>query len=261
MNDQGLINDACKWCYRGVWGVLTEYFCLPVGPPHLPSMEGEMVINMRPSLGYLNYRKFLFWIGLFTIDIILSCLWIGFIFWWPFGGLITAPLWLIVIIGPDILAYIAIHLRYDTTWYVLTDRSMRIRRGIWSIYETTITFENIQNIHVSQGPLQRWFGFANLTVVTAGGGGGAGHEGHMIGSHVGILEGLDNASELRERILSRCQSCSGLGDESLFTKSAMGNSIATNHASSRGLQEHINLLREIREHTQILKSREENQCL
>jgi uncharacterized membrane protein YdbT with pleckstrin-like domain len=43
-------------------------------------------------------------------------------------------------------AYIAIHLRYDTTWYVHGDRSLRIRRGIWVIHETTLTFENIQNV-------------------------------------------------------------------------------------------------------------------
>ncbi len=212
MNESGLVHDACKWCYKGVWGVLTGYFCLPNTPPNLPSMEGETVEYMRPSIAFLNYRKFFFWIGLIAVDVVLFVLWAAFSFWWPLGGVLTAPLWLFVIIAPDIVAYIAIHLRYDTTWYVLTDRSMRIRRGIWSIYETTITFENIQNVHIAQGPLQRHFGFANLMVMTAGGG-GMGHEGQAMGSHVGLMEGLDNASELRERILARSQFNTGLGDE------------------------------------------------
>ena len=47
----------------------------------------------------------------------------------------------------------------------------RIRRGIWIIHETTITFENVQNVVVQQGPLQRWYGIANVLIETAGGGG------------------------------------------------------------------------------------------
>jgi uncharacterized membrane protein YdbT with pleckstrin-like domain len=175
-------------------------------------MERETIAYVRPSPAYLRYRKFLFWIGLTVVDVVLSLLWLVLILAAPMWGLITAPLWIIVIVVPDILAYIAIHLRYDTTWYVLSDRSMRIRRGIWSIYETTITFENIQNVSISQGPLQRWFGFANLIVSTAGGGGG-GTEAGASASHIGMLEGIDDAELLRERILSKSQRTAGLGDE------------------------------------------------
>jgi uncharacterized membrane protein YdbT with pleckstrin-like domain len=75
-----------------------------------------------------------------------------------------------VLIAPDVIAYVGLHLRYDTTWYVFTDRSLRIRRGIWVIHETTITFENVQNVAVAQGPVQRYFGIADVIVQTAGGG-------------------------------------------------------------------------------------------
>lgn len=245
MKDSGFVHEACKWCYQGVWGILTGYFCLPDGPPSLPSMEGETVEYMRPSLAYLNYRKFFFWIGLVVIDVILFILWGLFTLWWPLGGLMTAPIWLFVIIVPDIVAYIAIYLRYDTTWYVLTDRSMRIRRGIWSIYETTITFENIQNVYIAQGPVQRWFGFANLLVMSAGGG-GSNHEGHAAGSHVGLMEGLDNAAELRKRILARSQFNTGLGDERETEHRLANSSIRTN--ASRQLAtnpQDIQLLQEI----------------
>lgn len=252
MKESGLIHETCKWCYGGVWGILTGYFCLPEGPPNLPSMEGEKVEYLRPSVAYLNYRKFGFWIGLAVIDIVLFILWGLFSYGWPLAGLLTAPLWLFVIVVPDILAYIAIHLRYDTTWYVLSDRSMRIRRGIWSIYETTITFENIQNAHISQGPLQRWFGFANLMVMTAGGG-GASHEGASAGAHLGLLEGLDNAPELRERILARSQQTVGLGDEGhtdAAQRTASRSAIASPLISSNPLQ--VQLLREIHEHARKL---------
>ena len=244
MKDTGLVHQACLWCYGGVWGVLTSYFCLPNGPPVLPSMEGEVVEAMRPSVAYLNYRKFFFWFGLFAIDIVLFVLWGLFTYWWPLGGLLTAPIWLFVIVVPDIIAYIAIHLRYDTTWYVFTDRSMRIRRGIWNICETTITFENIQNVHISQGPVQRWFGFANLMVMTAGGG-GTGHEGATMGSHLGLMEGLSNAAELRERILARSQLNTGLGDERASGEASFRDTGSRGLGSVGESKENIQLLKEI----------------
>lgn len=187
---------------------------MPTQAPKLPAMEGETVEYLHPSIAFLNYQKFLFWIGLFIMDAIFTAMWIAFAYWWPLGGVLITPLALAIIVLPDIVAYIAIHLRYDTTWYVLSDRSMRLRRGIWTLHETTITFENIQNIHLQQGPLQRYFGFANLVVKTAGGGGTS--EGAVSqGAHVGILEGLDNAIEIRDRIMAHCKKTgtSGLGDE------------------------------------------------
>ena len=72
----------------------------------------------------------------------------------------------------------ALHLRFDTTWYVMTERSLRIRRGIWVIREMTITFENVQNVKVQQGPLQRFFGISSLVVETAGGGSAEPGKGH-----------------------------------------------------------------------------------
>jgi membrane protein YdbS with pleckstrin-like domain len=88
----------------------------------------------------------------------------------PRAALWLAPVALAVAVVPDIVAYIAIHLRYDTTWYVLSRRSLRIRGGIWVIHEATITFENIQNVTVESGPIERWFGISNVIVDTAGGG-------------------------------------------------------------------------------------------
>ena len=66
-------------------------------------------------------------------------------------GVVLALPFLALMVLPDIFAYVGIHLRYDTTWYVLTDRSLRIRRGIMTIHETTISFENVQNVEVRRG--------------------------------------------------------------------------------------------------------------
>ena len=136
---------------------------------------GSSVESFRPAEGFLKYLKLQFWIVLFLVDVAILGAWLALLIAVPVAGIVLAVPAFAIAVVPDIVAYVAIHLRYDTTWYVVSDRSMRIRRGIWIIQETTITFENVQNVAVSQGPLQRWFGIANLFVETAGGGGSSQH--------------------------------------------------------------------------------------
>jgi membrane protein YdbS with pleckstrin-like domain len=211
MNDSSTAKRVSQWCYTGVWGMLTKFFLVPEQPPNLPAFDQEHVEYHRPAPSFLAYKKFQFWIVCVILDIFFIAVWIAFSVALPIWGLITAPLWLALIVLPDIIAYIAIHLAYDTTWYVLSDRSMRVRRGVWTIHETTITFENVQNVNIVQGPMQRWFGFANLSVSTAGG--GSTSEASTLGAHSGWLEGITNAPELRQRILEKAQHNAGLGDE------------------------------------------------
>ncbi len=207
---------ASKWCYRGVWGLITRYLRVPDEPPQLVGADDQWIQCFRPSEGFLKYLKFFFWLALFATDIFLTIGWVAVLVALPWLGILIAPLAWAVIVLPDIVAYVAIHLRYDSTWYVLSDRSMRIRRGIWTIHETTITYENIQNVSIRQGPLQRHFGIADVIVETAGGGscGGKG-EGQSAMGHFGLLEGIDNADEVRQLILAKWgqSRSSGIGDD------------------------------------------------
>src|SRR5688572_13576251 len=198
------VEEATAWVYRGVWGALTKWFHVPAEPPSLPVRQGDALQSFRPAAGFLRYLKFKFWLALIVIDLAIVIAGIAIYINRPALGLLLAPVALGVAIIPDIIAYIAIHLRYDTTWYVLTDRSVRIRRGIWVIHETTITFENIQNVSVNSGPLERYFGIANVIVETAGGGKKPKDgEKEAAGFHQGLIEGIDNAEEIRNQILNR----------------------------------------------------------
>ncbi len=229
------IDKTTASLYRGIWGVLTIWFRVPSEPPTLPVVPGEHLQSFRPSEGFLRYLKFRFWVLLFVIDIALVIAWLSITAASFFIGLWLTPLALAVIVLPDIVAYVAIHLRYDTTWYVLTHRSLRIRRGIWVIHETTITFENIQNVSVDSGPLERWFGIANVIVDTAGGSPGkTSHGKPMENFHRGIIEGIDQPEEIRDLIMNRLRQSrsSGLGDEQ--------------SAYAWGTQ-HVAILREIRD--------------
>jgi membrane protein YdbS with pleckstrin-like domain len=206
-----------QWVYEGIWAVLARWFRVPQHPPSLPTPPGETGESFRPAPGFLQYMKFQFWILLILIDAAIAVGWLVILITAPGAGVLLAPIALAVAVVPDVIAYAAIHLRYDTTWYVMTDRSLRIRRGIWIIHETTITFENVQNVSVVQGPLQRWFGIANVRVDTAGGGGRSQEApgGQSTAAHRGLIEGIAEAPRIRDLILSRLRRSrsAGLGDE------------------------------------------------
>lgn len=237
------VDAAAATIYEHVWNVLETWFKVPVEPPHLPAESPEDVKSFRPAPGFLRYLKFLFWFFLVLFDGAILFVWLVILIAVPWLGVLLALPAAAVAILPDIVAYVAIHLRYDTTWYVVGHRSLRIRRGIWIINETTITFENVQNIHITQGPVERYFGIANVIVETAGGGGGGHGKGEAaLTTHLGMIEGIDNAQELRALIMGRLRQSksAGLGDEE-----------HAEAAHAPGFTaEHIAVLREIRDTVQ-----------
>ena len=123
------------------------------------------------------------------------------------------------IVGTFVLAllrYFLIRLEYDMRFYVLTDRSLRIRRGALMIDESTYTFANVQNLSLRQGPLERLFGLAHLHLDTAGGRPMAKAPAADVMDHRGRVDGIDGASAraLRDQILEwvKRHRDSGLGD-------------------------------------------------
>jgi membrane protein YdbS with pleckstrin-like domain len=234
------VERAAAWMYRGVWGVLTRWFRVPEHPPTLPTLPGEVLQSFRPAEGFLRYLKLKFWLvsALSAAGAVVA--WIAFLT--GVRGRIAVgltPVAFLIVVVPLILGYLAMHLRYDSTWYVLSQRSLRIRAGIWTISEATITFENIQNVTVESGPIERCFNIANVIVDTAGGSsGGGGHGGKKESTnlHRGILAGVSSAPEIRQLILSRLSESkvSGLGDEFQPAPTGLG-------------MEHLAVLREIRD--------------
>ncbi len=209
------IERASAWIYSGVWAALTKLFLVPKNPPTMPEGSHEIIGSFRPSANYLRYIKVFFWISFFSINIPVLIGWIVITIAAPVVGIVLAVLAIGFVLVQGIFGYIGIHLRFDSTWYVLTDRSMRLRRGVLHLTETTITYENVQNVTVEQGPLQRFFGIADVAVLTAGGGGhGPGGKGGG-GDHLGRIEGVDNAHQIRDLIMTRVRASrsAGLGDD------------------------------------------------
>jgi membrane protein YdbS with pleckstrin-like domain len=105
------------------------------------------------------------------------------------------------------VTYAMLRLDFEQRWYVVGERSLRIREGIVTVREQTISYANIQNMAIRQGPLQQLLRIADLEVHTAGGGAAAGDGKNPRAAgrrmHVGTFHGVDDAGAIRDTIRAR----------------------------------------------------------
>lgn len=99
------------------------------------------------------------------------------------------------------LTYVLARLDYELRYYMVTDRSLRIREGVWWVREMTVSFANVQNVSILRGPLQQMCGVADVVVETAGGGGAT--DGRTQNQHMAVFRGVENAESLKELIMTR----------------------------------------------------------
>jgi uncharacterized membrane protein YdbT with pleckstrin-like domain len=122
---------------------------------------------------------------------------------------------LALVVAARLFSLAVLRIDYEKRWYVVTDRSLRVREGVVIVREMTITFANVQNLSISQGPIQRALRIADLVVETAGGGAMT-HRKEQPGLnlHTACFRGVDNAPEIKELIQQRLRALkdSGLGD-------------------------------------------------
>jgi uncharacterized membrane protein YdbT with pleckstrin-like domain len=201
--------------------------------PHLPAGSAETAQVFRASKRYLQL-KLLNWgvgqaltlVGLIAALIALRAIEAGtldVLSKFPHRAIILRVLgWVesfgvIAFIVQLPLSVIPVILDWELRWYIVTDRSLRIREGVWKVSEMTLTFANVQEVSIRQGPVERLFGIANLRVRTAGGGASTGpHEAQNEekSGHIGYFRGVDNAPAIRDLILERLKRLrdAGLGD-------------------------------------------------
>jgi membrane protein YdbS with pleckstrin-like domain len=187
----------------------------PQGPPDPPAGSESSVRVFRAAPAFLTLQIIPWAVG-FAAAIFFE-LWFdifGFIakYWSPAASF--TYILLAVTVAGLVVKYFLIRVDFDMRYYVVTDRSLRIREGALRIDESTFTFANVQNLRIQQGPLERMLGLANVIVETAGGSGGSGEDGEGGQRHHGVLRGITNASEVRDQILRllRQYRDAGLGD-------------------------------------------------
>lgn len=205
--------------YSSVRELVARALRVPTVAPRAPEGVYRSIEIVRASPRYLSYRL----LGVFVVCVAALVAFSG-----AFGVLAFAPAaarhWAVIVAllaaASAVAALLAlslflVRLDYDLRFYVITDRSLRVRQGSWTVTEMTLTFANVQNVRIEQGPLQRLFRISDLVVDTAGGATSApGHRGASQGHRV-TLAGLDNAPAVRDRILEHVRTfapSSGLGD-------------------------------------------------
>ncbi|MHC4127380.1 MAG: PH domain-containing protein [Planctomycetota bacterium] len=154
---------------RGIWRVLLRWLRVPEAPPELPSGSPEAVKVFLPAPGYLRYLRCE---ALVTAVLIAAAFALAGLVLLLVGKAVIC--WLLLgvacafLLAGALLALLA-RLRWRMMWYALGERALRARHGLWTIREVTITYENVQNVEVAQGPLMRLFGIWKLDIMTAGG--------------------------------------------------------------------------------------------
>ncbi|HUF49849.1 MAG TPA: PH domain-containing protein [Longimicrobiales bacterium] len=144
-----------------------------------------------------------------------------------------------------VASFLLVRLDFEQRWYIVSDRSLRVREGLVRLHEKTMTFANVQNVSVQQGPLERMLGIANVEVRSAGGGSTDGEPGkHGEDLHVAYFRGVSDAESIREAIRERLRHFrdSGLGDPDDVQPAAPAQSPLLHHARELALE--ARLLRE-----------------
>ncbi len=188
--------------------------------PHVPEGAEESVQVFNAGANYFVLRLILWGIANAAIAV-------GLLVAFGFSFIPTLPrmvhaIWLALVAGAACvfvasipITYFLQRLNYQMRWYIVTDRSLRIRRGVVWLQEMTMTFANIQEIRVTANPIERLLGLANVEVRSAGGG----MDAHGIGSsgHMGKFQGVDNAAAIRDLIVERLRVYrdSGLGEKTV----------------------------------------------
>ena len=185
--------------------------------PHPPDGSPESIRIFRAGRNYLRWRVLCWAATQFGIAVIFLLLTLPPLL--PKTKLtpVAREFWLgAVVVGVVVWAATALFslllqkLHYEQRWYIVTDRSLRIRAGIWNVRETTMTFANIQDIRVQRGPLQLVLGLADVEVASAGGT----VTQHGMIPHRAVFGGVEDAEGLRDLLTERLRRYrdAGLGD-------------------------------------------------
>lgn len=237
-------HNAAEQMYTGVWKMLNRYLHVPTDPLELRGCE---YTSFKPDEAFTKYLQTQVWIIFSFIFIGTMIALVAITVANPLLGIFIALFVLPIEVLIGFIFLVATKFQFDSTWYALTDRAARMRRGIWIVHETTVTFENVQNVRVEQGPLERWFDLSRVIIETAGAGSSGGKNPQLTASRA-VIEGVRNAEELRDRILRRVREATGagLGDEE--------ESDAPRSSRARFSRDHLDALRAIRDELRQMRS-------
>lgn len=154
--------------------------------------------------------------------------WVGGGVFRPDPVLRTYYIVLSILTLPGVFIALPIYLaRYHTLRYRMDDHGVWMQVGLLFRKESNLTYRRIQDVHVTRGLLQRWFGISSVAIQTASGSATAEI----------TIEGVRDADALRDLLYQRMR---GAQDEESPDPAAAGETL-------RGDDGALVLLREIRD--------------
>ncbi len=194
---------------------------LPMGNPTIPTGDPASVQTWNPGPKYLRYRLLSYSLTLlptFAVGVAMLGAPLAVVTGFASEGNLDEFGLMAIMVALGAVGLVSLRIMIGVLWtglrtaievdmlrYTLTDQALRLQRGVSKLEEVTLSFANIQNVKLSQGPLQRFFGVADLVVETAGGG-----SSHLYG-HVGLIHGVSQPDELRSLIMERVAAYKGSG--------------------------------------------------
>lgn len=104
-------------------------------------------------------------------------------------GIPLMPIWLLLGRG--------IHRRqYENLECVLTDRALKVKRGVLIKVQKSIPLDKITDLALTEGPILRYLGLCSLAIETAGGG-------QTASTGQAALPGVSNAETFRDLVLAQ----------------------------------------------------------
>lgn len=82
---------------------------------------------------------------------------------WLWGAALVVLLAVLIIGAPQGL----ISIRYRYWRYGVGDDALILEYGVWTRRQSLTPYFRVQNVDISQGPLERWLGLKRLTIKTA----------------------------------------------------------------------------------------------
>ncbi len=179
-------------------------------PPRLP--EGSSLVReLKPSDAWLSFRYLAVLFGMLNQIIAVGAGVVFAIKAVEHGGLFIAIALALVELVVLAFALVVTRVDWEMRHYLVGDRSLRVSLGALTRREVTVSYANVQNLEVTQGPLERLFGFKTLTLSTAGA-----SPAHGTGENLHVIElpGLEDAEAIRELMLGmlKHEKDAGLGE-------------------------------------------------
>jgi membrane protein YdbS with pleckstrin-like domain len=142
----------------------TSYINNVLATQQLPELELVEIEKLDPNWRKSHAILAAFWLSIPIIGVIVGSFFIDDI---PHWGILPAILTPLITLLIWLVAYP--YLAYKKKSYMLREHDITYTTGLIWQKEVTITYNRVQHLEVSQGPIQKRFGLSSLQLFTAGG--------------------------------------------------------------------------------------------